>query len=304
MKQCTFEESNYRACDREITKGAMEKKTPARLPIKPPNMEAQAILKADYLDIVFDDRNKKYGGYELRKNYKLRMEKALLTIMVLSGLVSLAVLWPGKEATQPFVMPESPINLTDLVYEQPELILPPEPVAPVPQDVATADYADPVIVADNETTSEMTTVTELADRQIGTENTEGSATNTDMAGPVVSTMDGSGTATPTSMAEPPKEALRYVEQMPEFEGLRDYLTKNLRYPELAKENNIRGRVVVEFIVDEEGRIGKAVVKKGIGGGCDEEALRVVKNMPKWKAGRQNGKAVKVYLMLPIVFKLQ
>ena len=268
-------------------------------------MEAQAILKANYLDIVFDNRNKSYGGYELRKNYQYRVSKALLAIMLLCGLFSAVLLWPKHELIQPIMPTSEPIKITEVFFPQPEHIIPPEPVAPPPpQDAAIADYADPVIVADNEATSEMATVTELSDRQIGTEYTEGSATNTDIAGPVVSTMNGSGTATPTSMAEPPKEALRYVEQMPEFEGLRDYLTKNLRYPELAKENNIQGRVVVEFIVDEEGRIGKAVVKKGIGGGCDEEALRVVKNMPKWKAGRQNGKAVKVYLMLPIVFKLQ
>ena len=63
-------------------------------------------------------------------------------------------------------------------------------------------------------------------------------------------------------------------------------------------------MTVEFIVNEDGSIANATVKRGIGGGCDEEALRVVRAMPKWKAGKQNGKAVRVYLLLPIVFKLQ
>ena len=280
----------------------MESTKHRRFTIKHPVMEAQAILKANYLDIIFDNRNKSYGGYELRKNYQHRMSKALLAIVLLSALFSAVLLWPRGEVIQQVMPTSESIKITEVFF--PEQILPPEPVGPPPpQEAATADYADPVIVADNETTSEMATVTELSDRQIGTENTEGIATHADIGGPVVNNLSGNGEST-TAIPATTNEAVRYVEQMPEFEALGDYLTKHLRYPELAKENNIQGKVIVEFIVDEEGRIGQAVVKKGIGGGCDEEALRVIKNMPKWKAGRQNGKAVKVYLLLPIVFKLQ
>jgi protein TonB len=97
--------------------------------------------------------------------------------------------------------------------------------------------------------------------------------------------------------------IRYVEQMPQFDELNQYLSTHLRYPEAAKENNIQGRVSVEFVVNEDGSISNARVLRGIGGGCDQEALRVVNAMPKWKPGKQNGKAVKVYFVLPIVFVL-
>jgi len=84
----------------------------------------------------------------------------------------------------------------------------------------------------------------------------------------------------------------------------EYLSANLHYPDSARYHNIEGRVVIKFVVNEDGSISDAVVIKGIDKYCDEEALRVVRNMPPWKPGYQNGKYVKVYFSLPIVFKLE
>lgn len=93
--------------------------------------------------------------------------------------------------------------------------------------------------------------------------------------------------------------------MPSFVGdIQKYLGDNISYPEAAKDNNIQGRVVVRFVVDENGKVSDVTVVRGIGGGCDEEAKRVVSSMPAWKAGKQNGKPVKVYYNLPISFTLQ
>jgi protein TonB len=86
--------------------------------------------------------------------------------------------------------------------------------------------------------------------------------------------------------------------------LHEYLQKYLHYPEAARINNITGRVIVKFVVDRKGHIRDCEVAKGIGSGCDEEALRVVKNMPKWKPGRINNKPVKVHFTLPISFQLE
>lgn len=98
-----------------------------------------------------------------------------------------------------------------------------------------------------------------------------------------------------------------VEQMPEFPGgqaaLMDYLKKNLRYPEIARDNEVQGRVIVRFVVNADGKIGDVVVLRDIGSGCGEEAKRVVASMPKWAPGRQNGKAVPTYFTLPITFRL-
>ena len=95
--------------------------------------------------------------------------------------------------------------------------------------------------------------------------------------------------------------------MPEYPGginkLMEYLSKNIEYPKAARESGIQGRVFVSFIVEKDGSISNVKVIRSIGGGCDEEAVRVVKAMPKWKPGKQRGKAVRVSYMLPVVFKL-
>ena len=104
------------------------------------------------------------------------------------------------------------------------------------------------------------------------------------------------------------EVFTIVEEMPEYPGglskLTDYLTKNIKYPQMARESGIQGRVFVNFVVEPDGSVSNINVMRSLGGGCDEEAVRVVKNMPKWKPGKQRGKPVRVSYILPIVFTLQ
>ena len=105
-----------------------------------------------------------------------------------------------------------------------------------------------------------------------------------------------------------EEIFQVVENQPEFPGgmseLYVFLQKNVKYPPIAKESGIQGRVFVNFVVERNGSISNVKVLRGIGGGCDEEAIRVVKSMPKWKPGKQRGKAVRVSFNLPIKFTLQ
>ncbi len=99
-----------------------------------------------------------------------------------------------------------------------------------------------------------------------------------------------------------------VESMPEYPGgepaLYKYLAENIKYPQMAKESGIQGRVFVTFVVEKDGRVTDVRVLRGIGGGCDEEAIRVVQNMPKWTPGKQRGKSVRVQYNLPVKFTLQ
>lgn len=107
---------------------------------------------------------------------------------------------------------------------------------------------------------------------------------------------------------PQREVFQIVEEMPEFPGgeskMYEFILKNIKYPEMARENKIKGRVYVQFVVSKDGSLNKIKVLRGIGGGCDEEAVRIVKRMPKWKPGKQNGKTVPVQFTLPFNFKLQ
>ena len=98
-----------------------------------------------------------------------------------------------------------------------------------------------------------------------------------------------------------------VEEMPQFPGgeqaMMNFVAKNVVYPQEAKDKEIAGRVFVSFVVEKDGSVNEVKVLRGIGGGCDEEAVRVVKSMPKWKPGKQKGKPVRVSYMMPLNFKL-
>lgn len=104
-----------------------------------------------------------------------------------------------------------------------------------------------------------------------------------------------------------EEIFTFVEEYPAFPGgdraLKEYIVNNIKYPEVARQSGITGIVYVQFVVEKDGSISDVKVVRGIGGGCDEEAVRVVKSMPKWKPGKQRGQPVRVYFTLPIEFKL-
>ena len=104
------------------------------------------------------------------------------------------------------------------------------------------------------------------------------------------------------------EIFKVVEEMPEFPGgaakMMEFIQKNIKYPMMARESDIQGRVFVNFVVEPNGEISNVEVLRGIGGGCDEEAVRVVKSMPNWKPGKQRGSAVRCAFTVPIIFKLQ
>ena len=111
----------------------------------------------------------------------------------------------------------------------------------------------------------------------------------------------------TEEAVEEEEIFVFVEEFPSFPGgeeaLYKYLSDNLQYPDMARDNNITGKVVIRFVVEKDGSITKASSAREIGGGCGKEALRVVNSMPKWKPGKQSGKAVRTEFTLPVDFQL-
>ena len=104
------------------------------------------------------------------------------------------------------------------------------------------------------------------------------------------------------------ELINYVEKQPEFPGGTDsmfaFIQRNIKYPEEAKKAGIEGRVFVTFVVEKDGQVSDAKILRDIGGGCGEEAIRMVNIMPKWKPGTQRGNPVRVQFNLPIMFQLQ
>jgi protein TonB len=269
-------------------------------------MERQTLLHADYLDIIYDNRNKNYGGYELRRNYGRRVAKGagfmLLCVGILSGYSFI-----GKEnASNATVIPHEVVTIITEIKPpiiEPKVIPPTPPPPPAQPQVKTAKYVNPKIEPDDNVKPDdhMPPNKDLNNTQIGTANTDGPATTTSV---VVNTTKTEGPGDVVINDTKPSLPLVWVDQMPQFDGdMENYLSRHIHYPELARENGINGKVIIRFVVNEDGSVSNATVERGIGGGCDEEALRIIRSMPKWKAGKQNGVPVKVFFMLPIKFTL-
>jgi periplasmic protein TonB len=270
--------------------------------------------KQDVLDIIFEGRNKAYGAYELRNLYPKHVRKATLIGSLLLLLLFLIPFITGIMKSDDAEKKVRVIDITQL--EQPPSIdqekPPPPPVEPPPPPVRPSiKFVPPVIKKDEDVREEEIPpkVDELKDIDPGRQTVEGDKNAPVIYEDVVVKDPGIGTAKPVVVEKPKEpEIFTFVEQMPEFPGgvqeMYKYLAKNIRYPAIARENNITGRVIVRFVVAEDGRVSNVEVVKGIGGGCDEEARRVIAGMPSWKAGKQNGRPVKVYYTMPVIFKLE
>eukprot|EP01012_Entosiphon_sulcatum_P031929 TRINITY_DN40651_c0_g1_i1.p1 TRINITY_DN40651_c0_g1~~TRINITY_DN40651_c0_g1_i1.p1 ORF type:complete len:263 (-),score=33.93 TRINITY_DN40651_c0_g1_i1:279-1067(-) len=262
-------------------------------------MDAKALSQADYLDILFDNRNKKYGSYELRKHYDSRAGKALLSVISLClALGGYAMLHKEETVAVLTAITTKPVEVSSIPISLPKPKIE-QPPAAAPAVKPTVANPIPKVVTDDKVTEPPKTMDDLKGKESGLVNTVGSSDGKVPATTKITTGTGTENNTETN------KILSYSEVLPAFDGdMMKYLQNNLRYPAAARENNIEGRVTVQFVVNEDGSIGNAVVKRGIGGGCNEEAIRVVMGMPRWKPGMQNGHPVKVYYTLPITFMLQ
>lgn len=269
-------------------------------------MEKQTLLSADYLDIIYDQRNKAYGGYELRKHYNRRVGKACAFLLLgVSALASFSFIPSG--AGNIVEHPHGPVVLTDVSIEPPKEVekvklgtLPPPPPPPA---VKTKVFIVPKITDDPVPDDKhMTENKNMHDAISGPSNNDVDSGNLSIGPPIINNKPGGGPAVITESK--PAEPVIWVPQMPQFNGdMNDYISKHINYPEMARSTGVQGKVLVKFVVNEDGSVSNAAIARGIGGGCDEEALRIVRAMPKWKPGRQNGIPVKVYFTLPLSFEI-
>jgi periplasmic protein TonB len=276
-------------------------------------MEANKILTAHMDDILFENRNKEYGSYVLRKEYDKNVRNGLIVGTLLFLLIVLIpVITDAINRLRGSMVDEETIVLIDLappppLTDEPPPPPPPEVPPPPPPSKPTIRYTPPVVKADEEVVDEEPPpiIDDLKEIAISTKTQEGSADGVDLG---ILDEYGSGPVAPPVVEVKKEEIFTRVEQMPQFgsgeKELLEYLAKNIKYPAIARENGIQGTVVIQFVVDKDGRVTEPVVVREVGGGCDEEALRVIKNMPKWIPGKQQGKAVKVRYTLPVRFRLE
>lgn len=266
----------------------------------------------EWRDVVFEGKNKAYGAYRLRQTSSKRHIAAFIVVLILMALVVILPSLVGAinelrkgEDLGPMddVTALSNIPIEEQLPE--ENIVRQEQAPPPPPLKSTVKFTPPVIAKDEDVREEdeMKAVSEVLDTKLQ-----------------VSMMDVKGTDDKfgVDIAElkehkviveekPQDKPFTTVEQMPTFPGgegeLNAFISKNLKYPVTAQENGIQGRVTIRFVVTASGDISDVKVMRGIDPACDKEAVRVVKSMPKWVAGKQNGRNVAVYFTLPIVFRL-
>jgi len=269
--------------------------------------------------IVFEGRNQAYGAFQLRQSYNSHVRKALATVLGLCVLLLLAgIAWQqlhpkALAEVSAIPTPLTPIEPPTYVTEQPKPTAP--PAAPSQPHLATATphatasiptkiVKDELASIKPEKTELATTTDDLASSELSTTN----ATSTGMPGGTGTAETSTNTETGSGTAPAVTGPYIVVEKMPEFAGgteaLMRYLRNHLRYPSEALRAQAEGRVYVSFVVQADGSIADISVPKGLGYGLDEEAQRVVRQMPAWTPGQQSHHAVPVRFTLPITFRIQ
>ncbi len=272
-----------------------------------------------WVDMVFAGKNKEYGAYQLRKGTSGRNIKALLILVIAAALVGGFLAWKvieQKKAEEQQAYMEA-MELAKLQQQAKKEEKKKEPVKPkiepkkeIPVARETQKFTAPVIKKDElvKEENQVKQMDKLDEKvAVGTENKEG--TKDRLAEAVRS--DIAVAAPPPPPAPKPEvsnKVFDVVEEMPHFPGgaaaLQAFLSSNTKYPVVAQENGVQGRVIVSFVVERDGSITDVRVVRSVDPSLDREASRVVRSMPRWSPGKQNGSAVRVKYTVPVVFRLK
>lgn len=272
-----------------------------------------------WVEMVFAGKNKEYGAYQLRKGTSGRNIKALLILVIAAALVGGFLAWKvieQKQAEEQQAYMEA-MEFAKLQQQAKKEEKKKEPVKPkivpkkeIPVARETQKFTAPVIKKDElvKEENQVKQMDKLDEKvAVGTENKEG--TKSRLAEAVRS--DIAVAAPPPPPAPKPEvsnKVFDVVEEMPHFPGgpaaLQAFLSSNTKYPVVAQENGVQGRVIVSFVVERDGSITDVRVVRSVDPSLDREASRVVRSMPRWSPGKQNGSTVRVKYTVPVVFRLQ
>lgn len=255
-------------------------------------------------ELVFENKNKIYGAYDLRKKYNRTVTIALIITgasFIFGVSVPMILDWIKQQGEELVV----PVDNTVVDLSAPPPIdeaEPPPPPPPPPPVMETVKFTPPV-VTDDEVIDEPPPLQTEETPQISTETQEGTGEEV-----IIIPDEGTGVVAPAK-----EEIFTIVEQMPSFPGGDAAMMKWIRdkieaigYPQMEKEAGISGTCYVTFVIDKEGNVVDSKILRGVSGGpgYDKVALTVVKAMPKWAAGKQNGRSVSVQYNLPIKFTIR
>ncbi len=282
------------------------------------------LTSKEWRDIVFADKNREFGAYQLRKDSDKRHNMAMLWLIV--GLVVVLAMLFGYSKYSDYRAEKAALEAKEKAEkmlaaqleaaeeetpeeEQPEEQKFEQEIPQVPEEVlATVQVTQIAIVDADKVKNEIMTQEEQQQDNTarGVVNQEGS-NDADKFQAVKEQVQVVEEVKEVKKPEP-EEIFVAVQQPAEFKGgqaaLMKWLSNNIRYPESAQANGISGRVIVKFVVEKDGSIGSPTIAKGVDKDLDTEALRVVRKMPKWQPGKNNGQPVRSYFTLPVTFRLQ
>jgi len=262
------------------------------------------LYRNEWLDLVFDDRNKSYGAYDLRQHYAKTMTRAMGITFLSLGIVCGVVFYVNSQKVieQHHIVDITPPVTPPVQPPVKKIDKQPEPVHSKPQpvkQVSTIKDVPPVVAPDNQ-----------AEKPVINDDLQGKA-------PGQATLQGKDSGGSIDVPDPgpaatpaPDNTVHQpfgLDVMPEPVGGMNawakFLGKNLRFPAAAAEQQISGRVLLSFVIEKDGSLTNITVDKAAGYGFDEEAVRVLKMAKAWKPGQQNGQPVRVKYSIPINFQL-
>ena len=276
----------------------------------------------EWTDVIFEGKNKEFGAYELRRQSDKRHNRAVIFVLIGLILVLIGGYFWGmysdyrREQRELELQAQLEQQLADIaaaeaedpeeVDEVPQAVEEPQREEALPEEILnTIKDTEISIAADEEVTEDITSKDDVAESTAAA----GSTTFDQGTDDLNVVREHKEEIIVEEKHEPVKEEIfTAVEQMPQFPGgegeLLKYISTHIKYPTMAAENNIQGRVVVKFVVQKDGKVGEVVVLRGKDPDLDKEAVRVVKTLPNFIPGKMNGQAVSVWYTLPINFKLQ
>ncbi|GAA4310894.1 energy transducer TonB [Mucilaginibacter gynuensis] len=276
------------------------------------------LYKSEWLDLVFTDRNKNYGAYELRQHYAGNMIRAMgVTFLGVGAIfvVSSILMRVEPKIVTPFIEKETPVEFKTIKPP----VTPPKKVEAAlpavkradPKPAAKSEPVDtkrflPITVSPTEDENPPT-IKELDNVAIGPIDIKGTGKPGENVAPGVANGNDKGGGTiPGEGTSSEPVGLNGLDVMPEPVGgakaWQKYLQNNLRYTSMAEDQGIGGKVLLSFVIEKDGKLSSIKVERGVGYGLDEEALRVLKNAAAWKPGMQNGRPVRVRYLIPINFQ--